>query len=204
MILALFFWGAIIFICIIFLIISLSKVRINIIKLKISNNNEKIKKNILCKIEIYILGRIKINLGCLNNSKFKKIYEKSKKNYKKIKKRMSFSIKNITNLNPKIIMYKMNLKIGTPDSIVTSFIIVAISIVISYVFSNNIEMYDESKHKYIIEPIYSNRNSIDFELTSIVEFKIINIIIFLATIKYNTKNKKENKLKTKNKLSFES
>ena len=205
MILALFLFGIVIFICIIVLITIVSTVRINIEKLKISNNYKKVKKNIICKIEIYIIGKFKINIGYIDNNKFKKLYEKSKKSYEKIENGIIFSrkgIKNIKRLNLKIIQYNMNLQIGTPNVILTSFIVVAISSAVSYILSNNIKIYDESNYKYIIEPVYVTRNSIDFELSTILEFKVIDIIYFLITsIKYN---KKQNNLKTKNKLSFES
>lgn len=207
MILALFFLGILIVICIMFLVVALSTIRINIKELKISNKYKKIDKNIVLKIELYILGKVKITLFNIDNEKIKKIYQNSKKNYKKIKNRISFSkssIKNITTLNPQIIKCNMNLKIGTTNVIATSFIIVAISSFISYIFSNNIKKYDESKHKYVITPIYSIKNIIEMELNSVVDIKTINIIYFLVSVlKYNTKYKKKSLLKSENKLSFE-
>ena len=126
-------------------------------------------------LKIYILKKIKIaeiNLKKINlkNEKFKnKIQEQIKQE--------KFNI-NIINFfkNNNYILEKMNLKImiGTEDAAITAIGVSVIASLISIFLRN--KMDNLNKQKYVVLPIYENKNIVKIEFDGIFTFKIANII----------------------------
>ena len=126
-------------------------------------------------LKIYILKNIKIteiNLKKINlkNEKFKnKIQEQIKQE--------KFNI-NIINFfkNNNYILEKMNLKIiiGTEDAAITAIGVGIIASFISIFLKDKIN--NLNKQKYVVLPIYENKNIVKIEFDGIFTFKIANII----------------------------
>ena len=98
---------------------------------------------------------------------------------KEKKKIIKSDIDVLKKLNPKLQEIKLELKLGTEDVILTSFLIAIISIIISMLLSKVIEKFDEKKYKYQILPIYNSQNSIKIALEGIIDIKLVNIISIL-------------------------
>ena len=126
-------------------------------------------------LKIYILKNIKIteiNLKKinLNNEKFKNKIQSQIKQEK-------FNI-NIINFfkNNNYILEKMNLKIiiGTEDAAITAIGVGIIASFISIFLKDKIN--NLNKQKYVVLPIYENKNIVKIEFDGIFTFKIANII----------------------------
>ena len=170
----------------------ISTLKINIEKLEISNEveNTPIVKELDISLEIYIFNKFKIlkkhitknNMQELKSSKkLEKLKNKllSKNKLEKKRKNVKVDLDIVKYLNPKLQNINLELKLGTEDVVLTSFLIVIISIAISMLLSKAIDKYDENKYKYKIIPNYNNKNSIKIFLNGIIDIKLVNIINIL-------------------------
>ena len=170
----------IIFAIIFFLLLILMSINV---KIEIENlkfvapkiNGRYINKESKILLKIYILKIIKIaeiNLKKinLNNEKFKNKIQSQIKQEK-------FNLNAINFLkNNNYILEKMNLKmiIGTEDAAITAIGVGIIASLISIFLHNKIN--DLNKQKYVVLPIYENKNIVKIEFDGIFTFKIANII----------------------------
>ena len=174
------------------LIFFISTLKINIEKLEISNEveNTPIVKELDISLEIYIFNKFKIlkkhitknNMQELKSSKkLEKLKNKllSKNKLEEKRKNVKVDLDIVKYLNPKLQNIDLELKLGTEDVVLTSFLIVIISIAISMLLSKAIDKYDENKYKYKIIPNYNNKNSIKIFLNGIIDIKLVNIINIL-------------------------
>ncbi len=181
------------------LVVILSNLRISINKLELSNEIEKtpIIKKFEMSISIYILNKIKIF-----NKNIDENYLKSEKNSKKIehiknkilsgksikekKKSAKTDMDILKRLNINLKELNLELKLGTEDVLLTTFLIAIISIVISMALGKVIKRYDEKKYKYLIIPNYNNKNSLKIILNGIIDIKLVNIISILLKLLFRS------------------
>ncbi len=185
MVLVLFF----LFILLFIIILIISTLKINVEKLEISNEveNTPIVKEIEVSFGIYILNKIKIfnkhidkeNIQNIKNSKSTEKFKNKFLNGANIKEKrqnVKMDLNILKQLKPKLKEMNLELKLGTEDVVLTSFLICIISIAISMILAKTIEEYNEDKYKYIIIPNYNNKNSIKIILKGIIDIKLVNII----------------------------
>lgn len=185
MVLVFILLGIIIVILLIFVILLLSEIQIEIKNLKIGNKEEKkgrIKDKYEVKITLYFLEKIPILWFRLNDKKIRRI-SKSKQlekiDLKAIEKNVRFNKETIQIIkNTKIKISKLNLRIdlGTEDAIVTSYLIAFIAGVIGIILPHVVQKNKINNCKYIVNPIYQNRNIYHVNLDSIISIKIVHII----------------------------
>ena len=185
MVLVFILLGIIIVILLIFVILLLFEIQIEIKNLKIGNKEEKkgrIKDKYEVKITLYFLEKIPILWFRLNDKKIRRI-SKSKQlekiDLKAIEKNVRFNKETIQIIkNIKIKISKLNLRIdlGTEDAIVTSYLIAFIAGVIGIILPHVVQKNKINNCKYIVNPIYQNRNIYHVNLDSIISIKIVHII----------------------------
>ena len=175
-------------------ILLFSSIRIKISNLNISTeraNNKKIDDNY--KINISFLGLFKIRLLniYITEEKLKKINIKNKLkiniknlNYKKIidmfKNNEGISLKDIKKIKkciPNVKYINLLVDIGTEDAIITSYIVAFISSIIGIVLRKTIPISKDNR--FIINPVYKNKNLLNLELNCIFEIKLIHIIYII-------------------------
>lgn len=182
---------------VVILVLSTIKIKLEDFYLSNEDTGKQIIKNYKIGIGLYFFNKIKylgINLDKekiekmrntkLYNKMANKVILKGKENLKNIMKEKNIKIdkeiiKLIKEADIKVSDFKLNLKIGTEDVILTSFLIAIVSIIISIVLSKSMDKYDEKKFKYLITPIYSNKNMIIIDLNCILYIKLVNIINIL-------------------------
>lgn len=150
-----------------------------------SENKEHLNNNYLIKITIYIFQSITIFKLKLTNTKINKI-KNNKKIQEKIKKQEKKLIENKQNIdiatlkkifkNIKININEVNLKImlGTENAFTTALIIPIISTIIAKILRKEIDKYNQ-KQKFIITPIFNDKNLINIKFSGVFEIKINNI-----------------------------
>lgn len=185
MVLVFILLGIIIVILLIFVILLLSEIQIGIKNLKIGNKEEKkgrIKDKYEVKITLYFLEKIPILWFRLNDKKIRRI-SKSKQlekiDLKAIEKNVKFNKETIQIIkNIKIKISKLNLRIdlGTEDAILTSYLIAFIAGMIGIILPHVVQKNKINNCKYIVNPIYQNRNIYHVNLDSIISIKIVHII----------------------------
>lgn len=185
MVLVFILLGIIIVILLIFVILLLSEIQIEIKNLKIGNKEEKkgrIKDKYEVKITLYFLEKIPILWFRLNDKKIRRI-SKSKQlekiDLKAIEKNVKFNKETIQIIkNIKIKISKLNLRIdlGTEDAILTSYLIAFIAGMIGIILPHVVQKNKINYCKYIVNPIYQNRNIYHVNLDSIISIKIVHII----------------------------
>lgn len=154
-----------------------SKIKISIEKIKIDI------KSFIFKVKVSFLwfGIIKIfNIELNQNGikifnkhiKYKKLINEEK--LEKIKRDFKFDIKNIEKLNPKVELIRFNLKLGTEDIFITTFLVTIISVFITELFRRKLKMINLKKAYYKILPEF-NKNEIFYEGKTLVSIKTMNI-----------------------------
>lgn len=213
----------------IFIVYSLSlKISINRILVDTKNNNFDYE----IKVGLYLVKKIRIIAIKINKEKIAKIEQTIERlNRSKILKKLSkFNIekmslklekklkkeiinKNIKpieaveiilkNLKIETLKFKMDLRIGLEDVIITSFLIAILSSILSIALKftvNNIK--DGNKYYYKILPIYRNENVLKLNLNCIINIKMVHIIniiyIFLGKKGRSDKNER-----TSNRRSYD-
>lgn len=172
---------------VIFSIYIFNKIRI----LKINFSMKKINNLRIIKL----LKKIEINKKANELIKeYKKYGEVEKLNSNENIKKLKFILKNLKiNINS----FDLKLEIGTIDCIFTSFLIPIISSILTLIlnrYNNKLE-----NEKFVIMPVYKNKNFININFTGIFEIKMISIInIFLNIRKMKINNCKKNKKFNKN------
>lgn len=201
----------VLFLCIILFILSLSMfltlastLKIDIRKLNIYNwnkgiNKEKLTKEFLINVSLYLFGKFKIFNLKIDNNKINKwnIKEKVKNiDFNKMKTDISLEkedIKLLKKLKIDLEKFHLNLSLGTIDMNLTTCINFVFITLVSILLGKNIKQYDENKYKYQILPIYNNRNSLNLQFSCILNVKkvhIINIVYILIKRRRVEKNER--------------
>ena len=178
-------------------IMLLSTIRFKITNVKIKNKEykeEKIDLNDLWKyidldfnisVSIYFLNIIKIFEYRFNTQKAKKLKldEKVKRlHYDDVKREVELDfdksmIKPLKHLRLKEL--NLNIDIGTSNSILTSYIVAVIATILS-IFLARIIKNNVNKHKYRVNPIYTNKNILNIKLNCIFFTKMVHIIYIIV------------------------
>ena len=196
----LFFCGILILAIVIIILISLSKITLNVKKCNISNIEGKIKKKtekeILIYVEIYLLGIIKIAKIKLTSKILRKL--KIRNDIKAIEKDVS----KIKSVHPIEILKRLklreiylNLEIGIDDVILTSYLVAVISSALGILLAR----LNPKQTEFKIMPLYNFGNSIKFNLNCIIDVKIVHIIYVIILLR-KRRNKHE---RTSNRRSYD-
>lgn len=207
MVLVFILLGIIILSLLLFTIFLLSTLQIEIKNLKIGNkeNNTRIKDKYEIKITLYFLEKIPFIWLNLNNKKLKKISnsEQLKKiDFRAVEKNIKFNketIEVIKNLKIKISELNLKINLGTEDVILTSYLIAFIASIIGIVLPHIAKESDIDNLKYIVNPIYQNKNEYHISLNSIISVKIVHIIYSMLIFVKKGSNKYE---RTSNRRSY--
>ena len=192
-------------------ILLLSTLKIEIKNLKIST--EKYKGSFLdgdYKITISIWGLRKIRFINFKITKVKleelKTKDKIKAtirrlNIEKIKKTGNLDFKNLRKIIkyiPKLEYIDLTVNIGLDDAILTSYIVASIASIIGLVLKK--QMTESIDNKFIINPLYINKNLLNMELNCIFETKMIHIIYIIYIL--NKKGRVNKNVRTSNRRSY--
>lgn len=183
------------FVCLIFLIIviilTFSKIRIQIINLQyMSQQKRHINKDYKIVIKLCVLGKIPILKIDITKGKLEKLKLKEKIkdiDLKVIQDKNKFNkdlIKVFKGLNLQIKDINLKMEIGTENASLTSIIVPVVSTIIALILRKKIKEYENQT--FIINPIYINQNLINILISGIFEFKMIHIINMIYVL-----NKKE-------------
>ena len=181
MILVFFILGFFIIICLIYLVLILSNLKIKIENLHIVLINGKIETNFPLVISIYFLNKIKIFKLKINKEKIK-----NKLNFNKIKENSRKSkefIKILRELNYKIDYFKIEGYFGTFNLKLSSNIYFFIQSIIPILIATKLDGKYINNFKFL----NINKNTISVRLNCIINIKIVNIINILQL---NTKQRK--------------
>lgn len=147
-------------------------------------------KNLKLNVGIYLFKKIKI----LNIKIFKDYFEifkiKFHLNFSKTFKRdrqseSMYIIKNIGDLEPEIKKINLNLSLGTESTMLTVFLIPAISTIISGIISNYMNVNNNLKPNAIsncnlkIMPRYLNTNNFSLNLSTQICFDTLTTLFFI-------------------------
>ena len=70
----------------------------------------------------------------------------------------------------------LNIVLDTIDPIITSYVIALTSSFLGIIFGAFIKKYNKDKQKFLVKPVYINKNLINLSLSCIISIKIWNII----------------------------
>ncbi len=179
-----------VFICIVVLIVLLisivlllSVINIVVNKLEISNEEKgKLIKDYEIHLQLRIIDKFKIIDIKINDELIEKFHIKSKldKIYFEEVKKEKLSKEEIKLLFKKMHFEidKLDLRVdlGIDDVILTSAVVGIISVAIGLGLAKIIKKYDSRKYKYIINPLYINKNILKINLNCIIKVKMVHII----------------------------
>lgn len=191
---------------IIITIIILSKVTINIQNLKVliqEQSYRKINKDYKITISWCIFKNTHILKTEVIEKKLKKL--KLKERIKKINiKDFEFNkldkekIKQLNKHKPKIKFIQLSMNVGLDDAAITSYIVAILSSLLGIILKNTITKSKESK--FIVNPIFTNKNLLDLELNCIIELKLIHIIYIIYIL--NKKRRDDKYGRASNRRSY--
>lgn len=206
MILVLFLFGLIILIGITAILIIASTLHIQIKNLSISNMQKKNNTKYAIIFSIYFANKIKYIWFNLNSKRAKKIYSKvqlEKIDLKKFKKVFKLSdLKELTKLHLKISDLNLEMNIGTKSPLVTSFLVVTISNVISLLLPHLVNNLKDNRYFYNIKPLYYNKELYKINLDCIIEIKMVHIINVIYYIFLKKGRRKNERSTTSNRKSY--
>ena len=132
------------------------------------------------KICLFVLEKIPILCIKLKNDKLNRISNNKqleKINFKELEKKISFSdIKEgLKKIKLEITKLNLNINIGTEDAILTSYLTAFIGSIIGILLPN-LAKRNINNCKYIVNPIYKDKNEYYISLESIIRIKIVHII----------------------------
>lgn len=173
----------------------LSKIKIDIVLNQLFD--EKSKKNIFdfkIIISIWFFYKIKLINFVINKEnveKFKIIGKYPKTPIKmdrkilKVIKRFKFSIEQL----------KIKIKFDTQDLMITNFITVILSTIISSILLKYSKNLNKNLYNFYIKPLYEDQNYLDLQLQCIINVKVANAIkVLYRIIKEERQNNKANKI----------
>jgi len=164
---------------ILFILITNSTVRIEINE-KLIDSYEKLK-NLKYRISLELFNKINVISFKITKDKIigkdNKIIKGGYIDLKKILKYI-FNKEKI-----KIEKLKLDLKLGTEDAALTSYIVVIISTIISTLIAKKVDKFSYNKYKYGIIPLYENKNIIKLSINCIISIKLVHIIYMIYVLK---------------------
>lgn len=187
------------------LLIYLSKIEINIKNLYMNSESKKRNnENVIISISLK-LWRIQWFSFKMDKNKMSSLYAKMKiKEYKhnkdiknKIKRLLKACIQDkriiklASNLSIEIEEFKSEIFLGTEDTIVTSYLVAAVAIIISNVIPHTIKN-SLNAIQYKVLPIYKQKNMYILKLDSIIDIKIMKIIEIILKVKRTIKENNDN------------
>ena len=178
-----------------FIIIINSKIQVEIKNLKISTlkpKGEHINEAYEIIISIVIFNKFKIFKIILNHRKIKKIVQKTnlakKISINKLKiDENKKTLKILKKINIKIKSIQLNLNVGIEDAAITAIITVILATILGVLVENKLEINDKITKKYSIKkiekyynqnfnyninPIYIQKNLLEFELNCVLNLKL--------------------------------
>ncbi len=212
MVLVFIFLSLIIIITLFSFLVVTSNLRISLENFNFSNiegNNSNINKdnenNFNIKISLVLFKKFTWLFINLNKTRMRKIAQKAhlnKNTLKKLEKDFKFEdLKNLKGLRPKIEKLDLIIKLGLEDVVITSYLIVAISILVSNILPFLVEPQNYNNCKYKTEPIYLNKNLYKISLNCIIEEKMVHIINIL--FKFLKKGRSDKYERTSNRRSYD-
>ena len=193
----------VLFICTILIVVMLFiiTVLLSTIKIQLKNfniSNLKIKKtNYKLIISLSFLNKFKWLSFKLNKQKLHKISLKmhlDRIDIKKLEKDFKISdIKELLKIKPRLTFMNLELQVGLEDIILTTYMIPSICTILSVVLPLVTEKNDIKNIKYIVEPIYNQKNLYYIKLNSNLEIKMLNLLKSMYSIYKNRKKDVPNK-----------
>ncbi len=158
----------------------LSTLRIEIKDLEATNMKEKKTPDYAIIVSLYLFNKLKWISFNLNDEKLRRTYSKmqlEKIDIKKLEKNFKWEdLKIIKKLEPKISYLNLKMKLGVKSPIITSFIVSIISSIISILLPHFVLKIKSKDYKYIIEPVYQNKNLYKIKFNCIIQVKMVHII----------------------------
>ena len=160
----------------------LSTYRIDIKNLYLTNMNEKRDSNSKFQIVLafYLFNKIKWFSVKLDKEKFEKIYSKIKLenlDLKKLEKNFKLEyIKILRKANLQVRYLDLKAKFGFESPVSTAFLVSIFSAIISIWLPHVAVNLKKENYKYIIEPVYKNKNLYKIEFNCIIQVKMVHII----------------------------
>lgn len=203
-----FFYILVFLIIVIIEILLLSTLKIGIKNLKLST--EKYNGRFFnddYKITISLWGLRKIRFLNLEITKEKleklKVKEKiqanlMKKDFEKFQNINIKTLKEAKKYAPKLDYINLIANIGTEDAIVTSYIVAIVASFLGILLEK--QKLNYKKIKYIINPVYINKNLLNLELNCIFKAKMIHIIYIIYIL--NKKRRDDKDVRTSNRKSY--
>lgn len=108
------------------------------------------------------------------------------------------TLKKVKKHAPEIMYIKLLANIGTDDAILTSYIVAFISSLLGIGLREPISKF--KKNKFIINPVYINKNLLNLELDCIFETKMIHIIYVIYIL--NKKRRVDKNGRTSNRRTY--
>lgn len=206
MVLVFILLGIIIFLFILLTVFLLSALQIEIINLKIENkevNKNRIREKYEIKIVIKFLEKIPILCFRIDNRKVNKIFNSEQIrniDFNSIKKDIKIDepiIEMIKNIKLKLLHLNLKIYLGTEDAVLTSYLVAFIASIIGIILPHVLNKIGE--YKYIVNPIYQNKNEYYISLDSIISIKIVHIINSMLIFVKKGRDKDE---RTSNRRSY--
>lgn len=196
MVLVLFICTILIVVMLFIITVLLSTIKIQLKDFNISNLKIK-KTNYKLVISLSFLNKFKWLSFKLNKQKLHKISLKmhlDRIDIKKLEKDFKISdIKELLKIKPRLTFMNLELQVGLEDIILTTYMIPSICTILSVVLPLVTEKNDIKNIKYIVEPIYNQKNLYYIKLNSNLEIKMLNLLNSMYSIYKNRKKDVPNK-----------
>lgn len=182
MILVFIILGIIILVSLSMLIFKLSNAKLEIEKLHISNEQEKVKVDFVLNIGIYFLDKVKLIKFTIDNYKIQNLLQSGKLDINKLKQNKAINIDVLKSLKYHdftIEYFKIEGYFSTFDTVLSTWIYAFINSIIPILLARRID----GKYVNKLQFLSINENKININLNCIISVKMVNIINILHYLK---------------------
>ena len=198
-----FILSILIIILVLIAILMFSKIEIAIKNFKISTdkiNNRHIKENykFIIKLKLFKIKILELIITKKQLEKFN-IKEKLEKQIVQSNAKVDLDVlKELKNLQFKILNLNLIIKIGTENAGLTAILTGVLSAIIGILLKDKI--LDDKENNFKIIPVYINKNLLNIELDCIISFKMIHIIYMLYIL--NKKRRDDEYVRTSDRRTY--
>lgn len=204
MILVFLFLGLLILSSLLFLLASLSNIKIDINRVHIeANKNQKFKISFIIKFSFCLFNKLRYFTTTIDNQKINLLYNSGKIDINKFRQDRELNkevLKALRRTEYTIEKFKLNGEIGTDNAAFTALSIGFLNSIIPIFVLRKIKFKNIDNYYLNINPIFINQNLVNLDLNCIISIKLVNIInIIHFLLKKGRVNKNE---RTSNRRSY--
>ena len=205
MVLVLFLLGIVIVIATLIILVINSTIQLNIKNLEVGNINKE-NNNYQVEILLKVFDKFTVYKTVVSKEKMQKIYDSKilkklhiKQDLKnEIKFRKQEFLEILKRVQIEIVKFNLKINIGLEDAAITALVVGGLSSIISIILPFLLKPTNLKNCRYLIMPLYMQKNLYNIKLKGIIKLKVVHIIyvIYILVMKRRDEDERASNRRT--------